>query len=106
MNDYEWEKAYEWDGISETVLCGSCEGYHRPEYTGDCRNDMERITDWNSIGDPEVRTQLDDIYIKHLQELLNESCTYINDHRPCDCNRCDFIRRVNEYQSIVNRRWV
>ena len=103
----EWMKDYEWDRVSEVVRCPTCDWYHRPEYTGDCRNDMERFGSW--IGDDlQVREQLDDIYIKKLQELLKEGTSYIQDHSmgECECNRCSWIRRVDEYQSIVDRRWL
>lgn len=26
--------------------CGGCGGYHRPTFTGDCRNDDERFPGW------------------------------------------------------------
>ena len=105
-NEEEWMKDYEWDGVSEIVQCPTCDWYHRPEYTGDCRNDMERFADWPL--DQEVRTQLDDIYIKELQKQILQAMGFIMDHSmgECNCNRCSWLRRANEYKQIVDRRWV
>ena len=110
MSRYDYDTQYDEEPNAEVVECGSCGAYHRPEYTGDCRNDMERFETYVGYqhNDHTVRVQLDDIYIKQLQKLLWEACNFIIDHKTkgCDCNRCDLIRRVHEYQSIVDRRWV
>lgn len=33
----------------DLVECGSCEGYHRRAFTGDCRDDYERYPDPENI---------------------------------------------------------
>jgi hypothetical protein len=38
------ERALRWPETPVFVECGCCDHWHRPEFTGDCRDDAERFS--------------------------------------------------------------